>query len=87
MCAFACVVAFNLFVAVAQTGSIVPELGLEFNGCWGAKSATLVLRCILEDVLKDEDFLLNNGQYLLAVHIIDQVMMIMHIFFCFLCRG
>lgn len=66
-------VLFMLVFGAEQSGSRYPELALEFHKCWGAESARVVLRCILEDVLQDQDFFLDNAQYALAEHVHHEV--------------
>lgn len=46
---------------------------MELQQNWGPESARVVLRCILEDVLQDEDFFVNNTQYALAEHVHHEV--------------
>lgn len=55
----------SVAVLGAQSGSRSDKLAVDFHG-WGIPSARVVLRCILEDLMENKDFLHSTSQYELA---------------------
>ena len=56
-----------------QQGGNTSKQALDFHG-WSPRSARCVIRCIVEDIARDADFLLSNGQYDLGRAVTAQIL-------------
>lgn len=54
-----------------QLGNATSEQAVDLHG-WSPRSASCLVRCILEDLIQDTDFLLSTGQYDLGRAVVAQ---------------